>query len=153
MKKTSVFLFLAILVLGSALYVTKKYQSEESLKSSKSSSRSSHYTADANDGAPDIRVNIQNESSNAESYLGEGGSAADQRILKEIGNMLTKSYGKMNVNLHIQDGNVTISGVVKSTNDILDIENAILRIKGVKSVHNKLNALNSPVPAKSKYSR
>lgn len=97
--------------------------------------------ADQNsNGAPDVRFNVQ--SSTQTPMMSEkenGGTAEDRRVLNEILYLLRGSYSRYNLNVHIDDGVVTITGTVRSTDDLLDIQNAVQRIKGVKGVNNQLH--------------
>lgn len=150
MKQSSVFLISSSLIVAFALFTAANYYEKNEFPPS---SDIRQFTADAEDtdraqarweerdGVPDIRQNIQHQSAKQQFMSSGGGTAEDQRILREIGQAIRESYGRFNMGIQIDNGVVTISGVVKTQNDILDIQNTILRIRGVKSVNNQLSAL------------
>lgn len=89
-------------------------------------------------GAPDLQVNIQHGGHRSQEFQIENtGTADDRRILNQVTELL-KKRSNSNLQIHIEDGIVTMSGVVKNSEDILDIQNEILNIQGVKGVNNKL---------------
>lgn len=92
-----------------------------------------------------IRVNInaenQNNGSSSSNSQNQNPSSqqSDAHILKNIQNSLKSSYKNYNINVHIKDGFVTITGVVFSDNDKQNIESEVRNIYGVKKVNNKLS--------------
>lgn len=91
-------------------------------------------------GSPDVRFNVESSTQTPMMYDKEhGGTSEDQRVLQEVLSLLRGSYSRYSMNVHIDDGVVTISGTVRSTDDLLDIQNAVQRIKGVKGVNNQLH--------------
>lgn len=118
--------FVVALSLGAANYNYGSAQQNQTLESS-------------SDG-PDVRADIRHQGARSQEFqMGDMGSPADQRLLNEINNLLKSSYSGYNFNIHIRDGVVTLKGSVKSNSDMIDIQNAILRINGVKSVNNQLS--------------
>ncbi len=106
-----------------------------------------YYTTDQaaqdnrDNGSADLHVDIKKDTSTSQEFIpGNVGTPSDQRILNEINDLLRRYYSGYNINIHINNGVVTVKGVVRSSNDILDIQNSLLRIDGVKSVDNQLNA-------------
>lgn len=61
-----------------------------------------------------------------------------EQLRSEIISLLQRSYRNYNINVKIVDGTVTLIGVVNSSRDKSDIENAVLNIEGVRKVNNKL---------------
>lgn len=161
MNAKSIILIVSSLIVAVALYTAANYYDDTeaayaaakhasytaSLEPTEHSNRAVDEEVDQpavqKNGTPDIRMNIEHSGATKQQYSATGGGTAeDQRILNDIGEALKSSYSRFNLNIYIDNGVVTIKGVVKSTNDILDIQNTILRIRGVKSVHNQLSALN-----------
>jgi hypothetical protein len=89
----------------------------------------------------DVRVNVTQEG----SYMQESNTNA--QLLNSIQDYIKNSYREYNINIHIQDGVVTLQGLVKSDSDKKSIENAVMQFDGVKKVENKLQvgSLKTPV--------
>lgn len=92
-----------------------------------------------------IRVNInpenQNEQENPNSFKQNPENypaPSDPQILGEIQDNLRSSYKNYNINVHIERGIVTISGVVFSDQDKQSIERDVRSVSGVKKVDNKI---------------
>ncbi len=89
----------------------------------------------------DIQVNINRE----DSTMGEGNQNA--HLLNNIQNYIKSSYREYNISIHIQDGVVTLQGVVKSDSDKKNIESAVMQFDGVKKVENNLQVGSLKTPA------
>ncbi|GAB4226367.1 MAG: hypothetical protein Tsb0021_02260 [Chlamydiales bacterium] len=103
---------------GSSSNSTRSYRKEDS--SSKSSSSS---------GLLALNGNSQNQ------------SVSDQDIKRKIekelkGGWFSSSY--KNINIEINDGVVTVTGIVENTSDMKEVEDRIKNIKGVQMLKNNL---------------
>lgn len=60
------------------------------------------------------------------------------RLLNQILSKLKGRYNHFNVNVYVQDGEVTLTGTVHSTEDKRKIEQEVQNMGGVKKVKNEL---------------
>lgn len=94
-----------------------------------------------------IQVNIDKEGSQSSQKIVHSsmGSVSEDarmdqndRIMRDIQDKLRGSHKNYNINIHVIDGVVTLTGSVKSSQDKHNIESDISSIKDVKTVNNKL---------------
>ena len=99
-----------------------------------------------------IQVNVQKETtqSSQQSVRPSMGSVTEDarldqndRIMRNVQDKLKGTYKNYNINIHVLDGVVTLTGSVKSSQDKLNIESDVSALKDVKKVDNKLEVTNS----------
>lgn len=96
----------------------------------------------------DVRINVNQEGQDTQDKGKEESAQNDAnvRLLSAVKSAIQQSYHHYNINVHLSNGVVTLSGVVGSDQDKKAIEKDIQKINGVKKVENRLQ-VSSQMPA------